>query len=434
MTTHAASAVAETPADAWEELGRQAAPSLEKVSCAVVVGVDPDRAARVALGIARVASARRHVAIADLVGDLAPLYAVAGGADAFGLSDCFSDRLPLSDVARPSPDCDTLFILPAGTPPVATYDILAHDRWPRLIRGFAEAGALLLLVAPLDAPGLERLAAAAGGIVAVDTPPQRVRRYPLLFAVAAPVAVAAPLPERGSGRMRWLVFAAMLIIGVLAAALALRNRRAASAQRSHTAPSAARALDVPTLPPEGTPARSDTVRLRSVVNPSDSTKAALYAVELVAANTAASANSALQEGLDAVSAEDRTTAVVVPVPLGATTLWYTAVVGAWNSRTAADSLLAGLRGRGIVRQNSGIVVRVPYALLIEAGLPRSRSDSVVRHWRARGVAAYALLQDDGSVRVYAGAFQTEAQAAPLAAMVRDMGVPPQIAFRTGRAF
>ncbi|HVT40980.1 MAG TPA: hypothetical protein VHE78_18230, partial [Gemmatimonadaceae bacterium] len=124
-------------ADPWVERGREAAPLLEHVSAVVVVGADPDRAARVALGIARAECGRRRVALGDLVGDLVPLYETAGGADAFGLSDCFREGLPLSDVARPSPECETLFILPAGTPPVATYDILAHERWPRLIRGFA---------------------------------------------------------------------------------------------------------------------------------------------------------------------------------------------------------------------------------------------------------------------------------------------------------
>jgi hypothetical protein len=53
-------------------------------------------------------------------------------------------------------------------------------------------------------------------------------------------------------------------------------------------------------------------------------------------------------------------------------------------------------------------------------------------WRAKGVVPYALTQDDGTVRVYAGAFETVAQAVTMAAMVRAAGGGPVVAYRTGR--
>ena len=90
--------------DPWEQQGHDIAAALKGASAAVVLGANPDFAARVALGIARATCAARHVAVADLVGDLAPLYALTGGADALGLSDCFRDGLPLNDVARPAPE------------------------------------------------------------------------------------------------------------------------------------------------------------------------------------------------------------------------------------------------------------------------------------------------------------------------------------------
>ena len=156
------------PADPWEAGGRTAAAQLSAISSAVVIGTDPDRAARAAVGIARAESARRRVALGDLVGDLAPLYAVAGGEDAIGLSDCFRDGLSMNDIARPAPESGSLFILPAGTPPVTPAAIAAHERWLRLVNGFSQAGALLVLVARLDAPGLDALAATTDGVVAVD--------------------------------------------------------------------------------------------------------------------------------------------------------------------------------------------------------------------------------------------------------------------------
>ena len=176
------------------------------------------------------------------------------------------------------------------------------------------------------------------------------------------------------------------------------------------------------------------MRLGAVVNPGDSANAATFAVEVVAANSTAGANSVLKESEDAVPIADRRTAAVVPVQLGGASLWYKAVVGAWHDRAGADSLLEGLRARGIMRSHAGVVVRVPYALLLAVGVARSRADIVVNTFRSHGIAAYALLQDDGSVRVYAGAFETPAQSAQLAAAVRDAGVQPVIAFRTGRSF
>jgi len=338
-------------------------------------------------------------------------------------------------VARPSPDCETLFILPAGTPPVATYDILAHERWPRLIRGFAQGGALLLLVAALDAPGLDVLVEAAGGIVAVDTPPRRVRRYSVLAAIDEPEAPPARR-QKHYGRKILLALAAVTLVvaAVFAVKLVRRGYVGPGSRIAQLGADIAPAGEAPPITLPGSVARADTVRLGAVVNPGDSADAAKYAVELVAANSAASANSVMRDGEDAASAADRKTAAVVPVQLGGAAIWYKAVVGAWHDRAGADSLLDALRARGIVRRNAGVVVRVPYALLLVERVPQAGADSVVTTWRARGVSAYALLQDDGSARVFAGAFETPAQAAPLAATIRDKGVPPQLAFRTGRAF
>ena len=53
-------------------------------------------------------------------------------------------------------------------------------------------------------------------------------------------------------------------------------------------------------------------------------------------------------------------------------------------------------------------------------------------WRAKGVAPYALRQDAGTLRVYAGAFETVAQAITMTALVQAAGGAPVVAYRTGR--
>jgi len=422
--------------DQWQERGRRAAQAVAQVASAIVVGADPERAARVAVGIARAESATRRVALGDLVGDLGPLYAIAGGEDGFGLADCFREGRSLNEVAREAPDCPALFILPAGTPPIGARDMLTHVRWPRLVNGFAESGALLLLVAPLDAPGLETLAAATGGVVAVGVPAHRVRAFHVLASVDAPGATVPHLrPARGARPWRRVAVAIATVAGVLG--WLVWSRRAPAPPLGAAARAAGLVTPTPSVlhppaPPETQDAlaRAETVEVRTRVNPTDSLRAATFAVEVVAANTSAGANSFVRDGRDL----PLPASTVAPVQSGVGTLWYRLIVGAWRSRDGADSLLAALRTRKVVEPGAGAVVRVPYAMLLVEGLDPSRAADAVGAWRTRGIPAYALLQDDGTARVFAGAFETPAQAASLAASLRDAGVTPLVAYRTGRSF
>ncbi|MBI3568439.1 MAG: hypothetical protein HY084_09610 [Gemmatimonadetes bacterium] len=415
---------------AWEDEGRRVTERLHDVAAVVVMGRDPSRAARVAVGIALAECARRQVVLADLVGDLEPLYALAGGEDAVGLTDCFHEGLPLNDIARRALSGDAIFVLPAGSPPVATRAVLAHDRWPKLVRGFTEAGALLVLVAPLGAPGVEVLVGAAQGVVVVDTPPAAVRAFTVLATVDAPEPPAVPTTARGArgGRRTWMGVAALFAIALAGAGgwYAWSRRGARPPERP--------ALTVPRAPPRAAvapPVAADTIRLGDPVNTSDSASAAPFAVEVVAANTVSGANSVIRDG---VAAGTLPAPTVSPVVLGGSTVWYKAIVGAWHGRSGADSLLAALRARGTLRSGAGVVVRVPFALLLADGVSRDSADALVRGWVGRGVGAYGLLQDDGRVRVFAGAFETPSQAAPLAASVRDAGTAPVMAIRTGRSY
>jgi hypothetical protein len=47
---------------------------------------------------------------------------------------------------------------------------------------------------------------------------------------------------------------------------------------------------------------------------------------------------------------------------------------------------------------------------------------------------YALLQTDGTARLFAGAFKAPEEAAVLAEILRSAGVHATIAFRTGRVY
>ena len=191
------------------------------------------------------------------------------------------------------------------------------------------------------------------------------------------------------------------------------------------------AVGAPAPPGPAIPVRADTVALVEPSTPADANMTAYFAVEVVAANTLPGANSVLRENAESAPLPAGT---IAPVQLGGGSLWYKVVVGAWHDRAGAETLLVEWREKGIVQRNAGAVVRVPYALLLADAVPQAQIAAEIDMWRGRGITAYALLQDDGSVRLFAGAFETAAQAAPLAASVRDAGVGAVLAFRTGRTF
>jgi hypothetical protein len=436
-----------TTATWWEDEGRRVADQLHDVSAVIVTGASVENAARVALGIARAESERRHVALGDLAGDAAPLYAIAGGEDAFGLSDCLRQGLPLNDIARPAPDRESLFILPAGSPPIACEEILGHERWPRLVSGFAKVGALLLLVVPIDAPGIDRLAAAAAGVVLVDAPRTRARNLNVLATVSAPEAprdAAREAAPRNGHRAALAIVATVVALAAIAAIGWLaRGRIVAIYHRAMAVPPAAPSAYVPTAPPTpaasapaaataAMPPASDTVRLTDPVNPADTSATAAFAVEVMAANTLAGANSFLADNAKQASMNSAT---VSPVAVGGSaSVWYKVVVGASHVRGGADELLASMQRAKLVRDEQGRVVKVPYALVLAQNIEQSNVRSAVESWRKSGFNPYVLVQSDGSLRVFAGAFETAAQAAPLASALRAAGVAPVLAFRTGRSY
>jgi hypothetical protein len=403
------------------------------VASAVVIANDAESAAQVAIGIGRVAALERRVAVADLTGGAPSLVALAGDGDARGITDSFLHGISLNDVARPAADgTPSLFILPSGGASAVPEDVLRSDRWRRLAAGFADAGALLLLVARASTPALAALVVQTDGAVAVGD-----ASIPLEWRVIAQAgdrtpAVAVPSAVVGN-RHSWSLFsiisAALLFVTILiAGALLWPFGTSQTAATRLKAPLGAKTV-VPS-PSSAVAAPADTVRVPNPVNAPDSANAAQFAVELVATNTATGANSWLRERGAVLPG-----VTVSPVLLGAAhTRWHKVRAGAWRDRVGADSMLAALRAGGILGADAGVVVQVPLALLLEAGVLRGAAPARVAALVARGVPAYALVQDDGSVRLFAGAFETAAAAVPLDAELRAAGLAPQLAYRTGRTF
>lgn len=437
------------PPEVWADEGQRCAALLHDVAAAVVLGRDAEAAAAVALGLAKACAGERRVAVADLIGGVAMLTPLD---DQPGLLECLRDGAPVSEIGQPLGDAPDVYLLPAGRGPIAERWVFESARWERLVNGFREVDALLLLVAQAGAPGLERLIERVDGVVAVDLPPAVLRTLPLIATIEHPEPELPPIPgtptpgtqravpaPRGRRKVgRWIVAAAAVLalvgvglrqqLGTLMGAFANRSSddiAAAAAASDDVGSDVAGATPAADAPP---PLPTD-FSLGPVVNPADSAAALRFSVELVAANSLSGANSGLTSRGDPYPIP-----TVAPVLLGsAPTVWYRAMVGAWASKAEAEAWLDRQQALGVVRRGVGRVREAPFALQLFEG-PREEVWLQSTRLGSEDVHVYVLETSDGRVRVMAGAFESASQALWFAAQLNGRGLSPQLAYRTGRTF
>ena len=110
----------DTQAAAWLAEGERAAGALDAVHAVVVLGRDVDATAWIAIGLARGQSARRRVAIADMIGEVGPIMGLLrDDDDPHGIADSFLYGVSLNKIARPVDAGGRLFVLPSGSEAVA---------------------------------------------------------------------------------------------------------------------------------------------------------------------------------------------------------------------------------------------------------------------------------------------------------------------------
>jgi hypothetical protein len=447
------------PESGWEDEGRRLSPLLDTLSAIVVIGGDPVSAALVALGAAQAQAEHRRVVIGDLVGDLEVLEAAIPRHDPHGLADSFTYGISLNRIGYAVTPDGNLFIMPSGSEPVATGAIIGHPRWQRLVAGFREVGALLVLVVDPKAPALEQLIPVTDGallvgdtrleapahVIARARPRGAARRTSVAAQATAVSSMRAPalagpstdaasarndpaagtvrqLSEaRASSRRTWA------IIGVtLAAALvALAGVTATRVFGPRTVETASTGDLVPPQAQRSTISAPAAEAPPPVENPQDSARAAAYAVVVVAANTSAGANDNLRR------VSDLPAATVAPSIDGGV-LWYKVFVGAFAGRAEAEALRDSLRGAGRAGEIVEPIVSLPFAFLVADALPRDSVASVRARHEAQGVTTYPLVQDDGTTRLFAGAFASPEEAMHLAPLLRTAGLQPRIVYRTGR--
>jgi hypothetical protein len=422
---------------AWEDAGRQIAPLLGSYSAVIITSSDPVAAAHVALGIALAEAKHKRVVVGDLIGDVTPLRSLVKDEDPHGISDSFLYGLSLNKIGYEVEGTANLYIMPSGTDPTIGEEIFRSARWKKLVSGFAETGALLVLVARSDAPGLAELADQLDGVVLV-----RDAELPAAPAALVLARVPAPTPtlkiplHRISARAadwkkhRWLYPAAgaagLLLIAALGGALMLVR----VARSSRVPPRVAGPpVPAPTPPPPRPP--PETLYIAPPANVNDSAFASAFTVELIVANTAEGANLFVRKNGAALPA-----AAVSPVSIDPErSTWYKVTAGAYTRRYQADSLLRALRQSNVLTDSAGSVTRAPLALLVDSVATQGGIVDAIRtaveRYTARGLQVYALMQNDGGARIFAGAFGSADQSAGLIRALRGAGLKPVLVYRTG---
>jgi len=286
-------------------------------------------------------------------------------------------------------------------------------------------------VVSADAPALSKLSAQVDGVLLVgDFALDQVPDAILLARIPHPAA-SLPVPEKPEPveeplwRSRGVTLAAAAVVLV---ALALVLLRPGGPIRSSHAPDTV-LLPEPVARDTAPPPRKPEM---VVTNPGDSAAAANYSVLIVSANTAEGANFRLR-GLG----ETTPAATISLVPLGDTdAIWYRVHAGAFNDSAQAARLLGTLRRRRLLSDSEGTVIRTPLALRVDsvpaqAGITQKTREKL-EGFTTRGLAIYALVQRDGSTRLYAGAFEQPEQASLAATALRVAGLAPVLEYRTGR--
>jgi len=388
--------------------------ALADVTSATVVGESSPGTALAAIAAGRAMARNRIVTIVDLIGDVAPLRALAEDDDPHGVSDCFEYGISPKAVTRRTHANEQMFVISGGTEPIDYARVLPSERWAKLIAEYHKAGALLLFVAVARSPGLADLIARTDGVIAVGAVEGHLPAGVTILANATPPPrriVARRSDEEndaGSRLGRRIAVVAAAAVIAFAAWLVVSPRHtpqavAAAAPRPDTITTAASAqLGTPVPgPAEHAPGSAE------------------FALRASTAPTYAAALRLVRDS--AISAIGPAT--VVPVGDSNGTTRFEVIAGAYEDSGSAEAAVAA---------HGGTVVHVPLALRLADSLPTDSARALAAQFVKRGITAYSLEFSKGLAAVYAGAFAAGDDAVPLITSLRRAGLNPVLVLRTGR--
>ncbi|HEY9426750.1 MAG TPA: SPOR domain-containing protein, partial [Gemmatimonadaceae bacterium] len=111
---------------------------------------------------------------------------------------------------------------------------------------------------------------------------------------------------------------------------------------------------------------------------------------------------------------------------------FLVIAGAFHDRGDATSLLRSLRRQRVLATGQGHVIDAPFAVLVRSRLAPGEASSQLGAYRVKGMPVYSLVQPDGTVNIYAGAFRTADEAELLMKELDVGGAALRIAQRAGR--
>jgi hypothetical protein len=432
----------------WEAAGRALGAKLDRLHAIAVLGSNDADTACVALGIAKLQSRKRRVAIGDLLGDAPPLQSLVKD-DTHGLADVFEYGLSLDRVAQKVENEGELYVLPSGAFISDHAEVMANRRWSKLAAGFREEQALLLITANVSTPDIENLVQQLEGAILVgNAVPARLPVARVLGAVRGPdpvllpskaptppprpkYVVRAPMPL---WKMLLYVFSVMLVMAAAVGYWWLYRPFANAAWAPDwlrgppraDAPLIVRGLD--TAGVAGADSMMATARYLGLATAADSAARAPYGVVLITFNTQAGALLELSRNSSTLRAGTFTPVLIRGTP------WFRVVAGAYPDSAAAAALLDTLRARGASDAGRAVIEPFPYALLIERDVADGAVAAKVSALQARNIPAYALAQRNNTARVYAGAFRAPAEAVRLYEDLKTAGIQTSLVYRTGRVY
>jgi hypothetical protein len=419
---------------AWEAAGSRVAETVNDASAVVVLGHDPIATAAVALGIGRAQAKHRRVAVGDLIGDVAPIRELVTDDDPHGITDSFLYGVSLNKIARQIDTIGNLHVLPSGSELVVQDEILRNERWRRLASGFQEVGALMLMAVPASVPGVEDLVGMLDGVVLVGgvaNPVPNARVFADVATAARRTVARRPEPARATtpvaspNRKRWLLpLAAAVLTGAAIWGWQYAHSDPQPVLRRDSAAASDSLVGGAPLPIDSSPPLTP-------ANVADSANASAYAVQIAMVDTEDGAALRVRSG-----GGDFPVGTYAPVSRGADRgTWYKVVTGAYVDRGRAEQLLAFLRARGLVPRGWGSVVRAPLALRLTTAPTAREAAAVIADYQSRDVPVYGLMQRDGSVVVYAGAFESPEEASLFKSTLKSTkNIDATLAYRVGRAY
>jgi hypothetical protein len=442
----------------WEDEGERIALGLERTFAALIVGSQPREAARLALAIAKFQARRRRVAVVDAVGELAPIEKLLPGEIAHGLVDMLSHGVSLGRAAVPVDRAGNLFVIPSGAAPFDQDETFSSDRWPRLVQSFRDAGALLLVVAPAGSSALERIAPLFDGVVLVDDAAAPAGA-PLLAHARRETGVTNAKGEHRSPARRssaprapyWVAIAATVLAMAALGWWAVQSSIGSTDPVANSVTSAGAVVDgganersAMSAKPigdsagggPGAPAGSTEAATASTATSSAAASAPIDTSALVPYGVALAQYNDVTAALTRIAQE-----AARGIPASTYSPFYDnnlrrqvflVIAGAFHDRTAATSLLRSLRRQGALALSQGHVIDAPFAVLVSAGASAEQAKTQLEAYRLKGMPVYALVQPDGTMNIYAGAFRNAADAESLVEKLGVEGGAPRVVKRAGR--